>query len=124
MTKIQSKPVPAPTVYVDNFELKDIQIIAYTLIDGKPVDFSINRDEFEKWCDENELRDYERNIPGNEGLPERDVMCQHSWLDIYDGYELMEQFLKAYIEDLYFQESLDFQPALNTILASHKNVAI
>jgi len=32
-------------IHIDNFHLQDIQIIAYTIIDGQDIDFHINRRE-------------------------------------------------------------------------------
>lgn len=112
MTNLQKK------VYIDNFRLVSSGIEAFCLIDGESVDFHINTGDFETFCDDNELRFYEVNIPGNDLHMERDLLCQHSWPDIYEGYELMVQFLKAYIEYLYDQEKWDIGTPLKQILNS------
>ena len=88
MTKI------TPEVYIDNFslDLANSRIIAYTLIDGKDVDFNINQETFEIWADNNEMREYELNSP--------------SWSEVYNDSIILSKFLKHYIEFLYEQDAL------------------
>ena len=123
MTKIIAKPVPRK-IWIDSFRITSSGIEAYTLINDESVDFHINESDFEKWCDDNEMRDYEVNISATETGLERDIMCTMSWEEVYRGYEEMEKFLKAYISFLYDQADLDIETPLKQILSTHKAAAI
>lgn len=115
---------PLPDVSIDHFtlDLSHDRITAYVAVEGEEeaVIFSINQGDFEKFCDDNELRDYEVNLSYG-GLCEADVTCTHSWPEVYDGYELMEKFLKQYIEFSYEQEAMNIEAPLKNILSSHKH---
>lgn len=109
MSKItQSKPVPAPTVYVDNFRITSAGIEAYCLINKKSVDFHINQIEFEMWCEKEQVREFYFS----------DV--ETPWSEIYAGWEALAEFLRQYIEHLYIKEATDIETPLKQILSSHK----
>lgn len=82
--------------------------------------FSINQIEFETWADDNDLRAWDYSRPGDNDAPDEEESGEFSWASIYEGYEILSSFLKAYIEFLYEQEAMDFQPSLNKILSAHK----
>jgi hypothetical protein len=114
--------VPKLQIHIDNFTVTPDQILVYTIIFGKNIDWNINRQEFEAWADDNELRDYEVNIPSNEDGLERDVMCTRSWADVYDSYSIAEDFLREYIQFLYEQDAMDIEKPIKKILSTHKTI--
>lgn len=122
MSKLSKK------IEVDEFilDLPNDRIAAFVIVDDQEdyTEFSINQQEFETFCDQYDLREYEVNIPGNDTAPERDVVCSLSWVDIYDGREEMYKFLKAYITNLYDMEAMNIEAPLKHILSTHKSIAI
>jgi len=102
-------------VYIDNLKIEKNQIIAYCLVNDKEVDFYIGKEEFELFCDNNELREYERHYAGDEIGLERDQVCKYTWAEVYDSYAVVEKWLKLYIEALYIDE-VDIEIPLKKIL--------
>lgn len=103
-------------IHIDNFKIEENQIIAYAIVNGKDVDFYIAKEEFELFCDNNELREYERNYAGDEIGLEIDVVCKYSWQEVYDSYAILEKWLTHYIQALYDAEELDIEIPLKKIL--------
>ncbi len=110
-------------IHIDNFKIEENQIIAYAIVNGKDIDFYIAKEEFELFCDNNELREYERHYAGDEIGLDRDVVCQYSWPEIYDSYAILEKWLQFYIQALYEAEELDIETPIKKIISSRSKIA-
>lgn len=104
--------MPKLNIYIDNFILADSIINAYTIVDGNSIDFSINRDEFETFCDDREFRNWNNDTyTGWGGWNENNGTTP--WEDIYEGFEQVYDFLQDYIQHLYATEpaSISYEEA-------------
>jgi hypothetical protein len=104
-------------IIVDSFDMSDfLNIKASCIIDSIDKDFVIDRAEFEVWCDEHELRDYERDIYSNHGEYAGTGMLRHEWADLYDDHTYMYELLKMYIQHLYDMNTMDIETPIKKIL--------
>lgn len=124
MSKLQSKNIPARVIDVQAFQIEGDRIKVQTIVNKKDIDWDINRPEFEAFCDQNELREWEYDRAGNEGYPDYAVHGEYSWQEIYDGFEIMGEFIQKYITHLYDMQAMDIETPLKKILSSHKKIAI
>ena len=102
----------SPKVYIDNFRITSVGIEAFCLIDDESKDFNINQEDFETWCDKNEMREWESDTDSEYGVPCSGIT---TWSEIYAGRSEMYKFLKAYIENLYIMEAMDIETPLKKI---------
>jgi hypothetical protein len=104
------------TIHIDNYKVESgSRIMAYTLIDGQDIDFCINKEEFEAFCDEHELRYWEHQIYNYEKEDFDEFSGTEDWTDIYDGPEFMRKFIKSYIQHLYDMDAMDIEKAIKKI---------
>jgi hypothetical protein len=99
-------------IEIDNFRITSVGIEAYCLIDGESVDFNINQDEFETFCDDSEMREWENDSDEDYGVPCSGITL---WSEIYSGRQEMYKFLHAYITNLYDMEAMDIETPLKKI---------
>lgn len=85
-------------IHIDSFRVLEDKIDAYAIVDEIDVDFSINKADFEDWCDTHDL---------SEG---------YEWYQIYADWQTLERLLKLYIMDLYDQEAMDIETPVAKIL--------
>ncbi len=103
-------------IHVDNFKVSDTIIEAFTLVDGKDIDFNINRADFEEFCDKHSMRDWSRLQHNAFCGVDDDFEGTDTWEEIYAGWEKMVAFLKDYIQHLYDDEKMDIETPLKNIL--------
>jgi len=109
MTKLSKK------IYIDDFRITSVGIEAFCLIDDESVDFNINQADFEKFCDDNEMRDWNNDSYSFYSGCVMEDNGTTPWEDIYAGRDKMYDFLKAYITHLYDMEAMDIETPLKKI---------
>ena len=107
-------------IIIDSHKVENFKILAYTLINGEEIDWDINREDFETWSDDNDLRtwyNYRYNYMTDD-LDEDFGIAD--WSDVYADYEMVEKLLTQYIQFLYDQEALDIETPIAKITSTHK----
>lgn len=110
----------AKKIYVDNFEVLSTIINALTLVDGEDIDFSINKDSFEQWCDQNEMREWCNETYSYQTECMSEDNGTTPWADVYDNMVVITGFLMAYIQNLYDMELMNIEAPLKQITNSYK----
>lgn len=88
------------SIHIEEFELSDSIIDVASIIDGVNTDFKIDRDDFESYCDRNEMREWEEDVYSQ--VQELSITSEGTiaWEDIYCDRKRMKNFLKDYIEHI------------------------
>jgi hypothetical protein len=102
-------------IEIDNFRITSVGIEAYCLIDGESVDFNINQDEFETWCDYHEMREWNNDSYSYYSNCWMEDNGTTPWEEIYDNHPDMYNFLKCYIENLYILQATDIETPIKKI---------
>ncbi len=105
---------------ISSFGVHGDVILVFAVVDGKLVEFNINRQEFETYCDEKEMRYWDTLIYSGSSDEMEEVKEPDSWEKIYSGHEAMLRFLVMYIQAVYDAEEMDIEAVLNNLFSPNK----
>lgn len=110
-----------PNIWIDNYIVKSSKIEVYSIIDGTDKDWSINRDEFEKFHEANDSLDYCEdffNPDEYDGHGQR--VGTMTWEEVYDSPKTLESLIKEYIQAVEIEGYADIEAPLKKITNSFK----